>query len=160
MLILKEINFALDAVDGKFFAYPLDENACPILSNRIEITSHSRDDLSSIFWDFVANKLVQKKDKICHVCGVHFQSSKNRVFTHSDACRTKKRHIVKSLKLIGANDEDFLKEFMQHVSNLQPDDFTFSINYLFKNMPFFEVLLKRISPRDLKYLILSNQDSI
>lgn len=76
-----------------------------------KINSQSREEINSIFWDFIANKYIPKKDTICHVCGMHFQSSKNKVFTHSDACSTKKCHIVKNLNLISVNDKAFLQEF-------------------------------------------------
>ena len=154
MLILKEINFALDAVDGKFFAYPLDENACPILLERILISSLDYKQVISQFGAFTM-ALVPQSKHVCHVCGNHYTTKSRRSDTCSDSCRKQKSRIKQELTMLGVDDL-FMNEFRVHVNNLDASNFTYSLNYLLKSMTNFEALLNKLSAKDLKFLILSN----
>lgn len=155
MLILKEINFALDAVDGKFFAYPLDENACPILLERILISSLDYKQVISQFGAFTM-ALVPQSKHVCHVCGNHYTTKSRRSDTCSDSCRKQKSRIKRDLTMLGVDDL-FINEFRLHMQNLNSNGITFSMEYLNAKMKGFEETVQKLSPKALKYLILSNQ---
>lgn len=159
MLILKELKIALDTKDGKLISFPLDGNNEPILDRPTLIESLTLKETSSALSKLFYS-LLPSSEHVCHVCGTLFPTKKNNADTCSDACRSKKRHIKKSLNLIGADNETFVQVFNLHVKKLDADNFTFSSSYLHENMQEFEEIVKRLSPRDLKYLILSNQASI
>lgn len=61
--------------------------------------------------------------------------------------------------MIGADDL-FLDEFRLHVKNLDSEKIGLSFDYLLENMREYKEIVKKLSPRDLKYLILSNQGSM
>lgn len=160
MIILKEINIALDTINEKLISFPLDINNNPILDRPTLIESLTSKETSSSSLSKLFYSLLPLSEHVCHVCGTSFPTKKNNADTCSDACRSKKRHIKKSLSLIGADNEDFIQVFNLHVKKLDADNFTFSSSYLLNNMRDFEEIVERLFPRDLKYLILSNQASI
>lgn len=155
MLILKEINFALDAVNGKFFAYPLDENGCPILLERILISSLDYKTVISQFGSFTM-ALVPQSKHVCHVCGNHYTTKSRRSDTCSDSCRKQKSRIKQDLTMLGVDDL-FMNEFRLHMQSLNSNGITFSMEYLNTKMKGFEETVQKLSPKALKYLILSNQ---
>lgn len=158
MLILEELKIALDTKEGKLVSFPLDGNNEPILDRPTLIESLTSKETSSALSKLFYS-LLPSSEHVCHVCGTLFPAKKNNADACSDACRSKKRHIKKSLSLIGADNEAFIQALNLHVKKLDPDNFTFSSSYLLKNMREFDEIVKRLSPRDLKYLILSNQHS-
>ncbi|AHJ13098.1 hypothetical protein [Sulfurospirillum multivorans] len=155
MLILTEIGYALDTHDEQLIAYTLDQKNYPILSEPILISSLSNSQIISKFGAFTMS-LVPQSNHICHVCGVSYPTKSGRSNTCSDSCRTQKSRIKKDLCTIGVDDL-FMNEFRLHVKNLDADNFTFSSSYLLENMRGFEEIVKKLSPKTLKYLILSNQ---
>lgn len=159
MLILEELKIALDTKDGRLVSFPLDVNNEPILDRPTLIESLTSKETSSALSKLFYS-LLPSSEHVCHVCGTLFPTKKNNADTCSDACRSKKRHIKKSLSLIGVDNEAFIRVFNLHVKKLDADNFTLSSSYLHENMREFEEIVERLSPRDLKYLILSNQTSI
>jgi len=153
MLILTEIGYALDTHDEQLIAYTLDQKNHPILSEPILISSLSNSQITSKFGAFTMS-LVPQSNHICHVCGINYPTKSGRSNTCSDSCRTQKSRIKKDLCIIGV-DDFFMNEFRLHVKNLDADNFTFSSSYLLENMRGFEEIVKKLSPKTLKYLILS-----
>lgn len=60
--------------------------------------------------------------------------------------------------MIGVDDL-FMNEFRLHVKQLDSEKIDSSLNFLFESMGEFQEIIQKLSPRDLKYLILSNQSS-
>lgn len=157
MLILTEIGYALDTHDEQLIAYTLDQKNHPILSEPIIISSLSNSQITSKFGAFTMT-LVPKSEHICHVCGAHYRTKSGRSNTCSDLCRTQKSRIKKNLCMIGVDDL-FMNEFWLHVKQLDSEKIDSSFNFLFESMGEFQEIIQKLSPRDLKYLILSNQSS-
>jgi len=158
MLILSEIGYAIDVSDEQLTAYALDEMNSPILEVPIPIHSLGNRQIVSKFGAFTM-ALVPKSEHICHVCGAHYRTKSGRSNTCSDLCRTQKSRIKKNISMIGADDL-FLDEFRLHVKNLDSEKIGLSFDYLLENMREYKEIVKKLSPRDLKYLILSNQGSM
>lgn len=157
MLILSEIGYAIDVSDEQLTAYALDEMNSPILEVPIPIHSLGNRQIVSKFGAFTM-ALVPKSEHICHVCGAHYRTKSGRSNTCSDLCRTQKSRIKKNLCMIGVDDL-FMNEFWLHVKQLDSEKIDSSLNFLFESMGEFQEIIQKLSPRDLKYLILSNQSS-
>lgn len=156
MVVLKELGFAIDAEKEKLLAYLLDGSNTPILSNKIVINSIDNELLCHEFRKFLQVLAISKR-RVCHVCGITFESKRSSKTTHDDTCRSTKRHITNKLRSIGADNEAFMTEFRLHVNALNVNELEQAKDYLLKNMKPYETIIHALTQRDLKYLILSNQ---
>lgn len=155
MVVLKELGFAIDAEKEKLLAYPLDGSNTPILSNKIVLNSIDNELLCHEFRKFLQVLAISKR-RVCHVCGITFESKRSSKTTHDDTCRSTKRHIINKLRSIGADNEAFMTEFGLHVNALNVNELEQAKDYLLKNMKPYETIIHALTQRDLKYLILSN----
>ena len=156
MVVLKELGFAINAENDTLVAYPLDNSSSPILSGKIVLNSIDNELLCHEFRKFIQVLAIPQR-RVCHVCGISFESKRSSKTTHDNTCRSTKRHIVKKLHSLGADTQAFLDEFILHVNALSNSELDLAKDYLLLNMKEYKSVINALSDRDLKYLILSNQ---
>ncbi|KIM03344.1 MAG: hypothetical protein KU29_11955 [Sulfurovum sp. FS06-10] len=156
MLVLKELDYAIDAKNEQLLAYPLDASGHPILSKAIQINSIENELISHELRKFL-QVLTIPQLRVCHVCGITFESKRSSKTTHDNTCRSTKRHITNKLRSIGADNKEFMTEFGLHVNALNANAIERAKDYLLKNMESYKAVIQALTQRDLKYLILSNQ---